>query len=193
MVARRLSCDEILYVPAAVNPLKADAAPTSNEHRLAMLVLAIADVPNAKISTIELDRPGPSYTIDTLTALHQQFAPPSKDRESTARPIDLRLLIGCDQALEFHRWKQWQDILKLATPVVMLRPPWSAEQFAAEVRKTYSAVEAEQWLNWTLTRGLPSMDVSATEIRERLRLHKSLDDLVDPAVAEYIRINKLYT
>ena len=60
LVARRLDCKRILYIPAAANPLKTDAPPTAVEHRLAMLRLALADVPDAEISTIELDRPGPS-------------------------------------------------------------------------------------------------------------------------------------
>src|SRR5687767_7658800 len=86
LAAQQLGCDEILYVPAAINPLKQDALPTSKEHRLAMLLLAIADVPGAKISTTELERNGPSYTIDTLKELRR------KHNDATS----FSLLIGCD-------------------------------------------------------------------------------------------------
>src|SRR5262245_29374614 len=157
LAARQLECDEIIYVPAAINPLKQDHPPTAKEHRLAMLLLAIANIPNAKISAIELDRKGPSYTIDTLRALRQQFASsgdsprtkPSRSKRpmpssSSDPPPEFRLLLGCDQALSFHEWKDWQEILKLATPAVMVRPPWTPKSFERELRAAYSAVEAEQ-------------------------------------------------
>jgi nicotinate (nicotinamide) nucleotide adenylyltransferase len=136
LAAAQLGCDEILYVPAAINPLKSGTKlkPAPPEHRLAMLLLAVADVPGAKISTIELDRKGKSYTIDTLRALHKQQgnsvgsspSPRLRARPPAPSPAPIfHLLIGADQALDFHRWKNWQEIIELATPAVMLRPPWS--------------------------------------------------------------------
>jgi nicotinate-nucleotide adenylyltransferase len=184
MAAAQLNCDEILYIPAAINPLKSDAKPTSKNHRLAMLLLAIADVPIAKVSTIELERKGRSYTIDTLRALKRKYAQgrqqgieasgrhrKTRRTESSTQP-DFRLLIGCDQALDFHRWKDWEEILTLAVPAVMLRPPWNLRKFRKELQSKYSPVEAEKWLEWTLR--LPRMDISATEIRNRLHQGKSL-------------------
>lgn len=218
--AVQLNCDVLLYVPAAINPLKANHPTAPDEERVAMLLLATADVPNAKISTIEVDRPGPSYTIDTLRALHVEYAPsvetarqPSAvaasqaarqhaphgavtSRATAADPEPLPefyLLIGCDQALEFHRWKDWQQILTLATPAVMLRPPWNEELYEAALRAKYSKVEAESWMSWTLR--LPRMDVNATEIRKRLCAgdDDSLREWLDPAVLDYIRANNLYS
>lgn len=195
LAAQQLDCVEILYVPAAINPLKGRTKPTAKEHRLAMLWLAIADVPNARITTVELDRNGPSYTIDTLRVLHGQ----SENEHVSSRLRTARLakpqacfylLIGADQALDFHRWKDWQEILTLATPAVMLRPPWDSESFERELRTNYSDVEAECWLSWTLR--LPQMDISATEIRKRLHQGAKVDGLLDPAVADYIRTNGLY-
>ena len=213
LAARQLGCDQIIYVPAAINPLKQDHPPTAKEHRLAMLLLAISNIHNAKISTIELDRKGPSYTIDTLRVLHQQHSDPGDSgrptasqsrragREATSKHTrstspssqpgpEFRLLIGCDQALSFHDWKDWQEILALATPAVMLRPPWTLESFERELRAKYSAVEAEQWQKWTLR--LPRLDVNATDIRAKLARGDSIEGLLDPAVAQYIRSNGLY-
>ena len=191
--AIQLGCDEILYVPAAMNPVKAAAGqppPTAKEHRLAMLLLAIADVPNARICTLEIDRPRdqPSYTIHTLRELHANV---SRD-QSGAGAVQFHLLIGCDQALDFHRWKDWQEILTLAIPAVMLRPPWDRSRFESQLRQQYSSVEAEQWLKWTLH--LPMMDINATAIRELIQRDKAeqLGNLLDPAVMEYIRANNLY-
>jgi nicotinate-nucleotide adenylyltransferase len=157
-----------------------------------MLVLTLADSPIARISTIELDRPGPSFTVDTLQQLRKQHQQPSTSLTSNAP--QLLLLMGSDQALDFHRWKDWREILDLATPVVMLRPPWDEQTFRAELAKKFPPEEAERWQSWTIfpADGLPLLDVSATEIRRRLTAGESLDGLVDPNVAAYIKANRLY-
>jgi nicotinate-nucleotide adenylyltransferase len=210
MAAELLDCDLILFVPAAISPLKTAQPCADPEHRLAMLLLAIADVSNAKISTIELDRAasagaGPSYTIDTLRALHDEYSHAQKlqtaavhtdpPQAPSPKPQDFpefRLLIGCDQALDFHRWKDWQQILLLATPAVMLRPPWNEQSFHSALMEKHSNVEAESWMEWTLR--LPIMDISATEVRRRLTAgeYEALTDALDPAVLNYIRANNLY-
>jgi nicotinate-nucleotide adenylyltransferase len=181
-IAPLLNCDEILYVPAAMNPLKRES-PTSREHRMAMLLLATASIPNARISTLELDRAGPSYTVTTLEELIR-----------TAPGAEFLLLIGADQALDFHRWKDWQRILRLARPVVMLRPPWTLPQFQAELLKRFTPTEAARWMSWTLVRGVPEMDIRATEIRGDLHAgnYAALSEKLDTAVLDYIRFNGLY-
>lgn len=103
-----LQFDRVLYVPAYQSPHKTDARLASIEHRLAMLRIAISDCPWAEISTIELDRGGISYTIDTIESLQH-------DED------EIRLLIGADQWEQFERWHRWEDILELAEPVVMPR------------------------------------------------------------------------
>ena len=215
LAAGQLECDEILFIPAAISPLKDEAPGASKEHRIAMLLLATADIPGARISTIELDRQGKSFTIDTLRELaksavsEKQSAVPSAATSAAARIVNRQssivnppapqapslrpeffLLIGADQALEFHRWKDWQQILTLARPAVMLRRPWNEESFAAKLREIYSPLEAEHWMSWTLR--LPLIDVSATEVRRRLQHHEATQGFLHPAVAEYIHANKLY-
>jgi nicotinate-nucleotide adenylyltransferase len=179
-IARQEGCTRLLYVPAALNPLKVNSPPTEASHRLEMLQRALADVPNAEISTIELEREGPSYTIDTLEELQDRY---SEDTE-------LRLLIGADQAIEFHRWKDWQRILKLAQPVVMLRPPWDREQFEKELMKHYSPEQVRQWLSYTID--VPAIDVSSSIIRERIASNGDLSDLLPEEVASYILEHGLY-
>lgn len=195
IIADRLNCDQILYIPAAINPLKTQGPSASRDDRVAMLVLALADAPNARISTIELDRAGPSFTIDTLRQLHGQFrsSAPSHAAAAHSEPQFL-LLMGSDQALEFQRWKDWREILTLATPVVMLRPPWSEQTFRAELVGQFPPDQAEQWRKWAIfpADGLPLLDISATEIRRRLSAGETLDGLLDPAVAAYIKANRLY-
>ncbi len=180
LVAETLGCRRIVYVPAALNPLKTDHPPTAAEHRLAMLRLAIVDVPGAEISTIELDRSGPSYMVETLEALGGQL-------EAAA---ELRLLIGSDQALEFHRWKSWRRILQLATPAVMVREPLDEATYSLRIRETYPQPEAQRWLGWAVD--VPRIDTCATKLRRRLAAGEEVGDLVSPAVGRYIREYGLY-
>ncbi|MHC4220696.1 MAG: nicotinate (nicotinamide) nucleotide adenylyltransferase [Planctomycetota bacterium] len=180
LVARRLGCARILYVPAALNPLKTGLVAAPAEHRLAMLRLALDRVPDAEISRLELDRPGPSYTVDTLEALHAQVEPGT----------ELHLLIGSDQALTFEKWKRWQRILELATPVVMVRPPLDEESYRRRLQETYSAEQARRWLDWTAA--VPYMDIDATGLRQRLAEGSDVRGMLPPAVLAYIRENGLY-
>jgi nicotinate-nucleotide adenylyltransferase len=180
LVARRLDCRRIVYVPAAANPLKTQPPLTPAHHRLAMLRLAVAQVPDAEITTIELDRPPPSYTVDTLAALRQRFG------------IDavLFLLMGSDQALAFPRWKQWQRILELAVPAVMVRAPLDQDEWGAQLAQVYSPPEAKRWLDWSVP--VPQMEICATELRRRLAAGEDARGLIQPPVLAYIREHGLY-
>ncbi len=180
LVAERLGCDRILYIPAAINPLKCDEPPADADHRLAMLRLAVAGVPNAEISTIELDRRGPSYTAETVEALRNQVG----------EEVVLRLLLGSDLVLEFPRWHEPHRILELATPVVLLRPPSDKAAFRERLLEGCSAQQAEQWLSWVIA--VAPMDVTASEVRQRLRAGQNVAGLLEPAVIEYIREHGLY-
>ncbi|MCH8824641.1 MAG: nicotinate (nicotinamide) nucleotide adenylyltransferase [Planctomycetes bacterium] len=180
LVADQLDCDRILYVMASLNPLKADSPPTSAEHRLAMLEIAISDLPKAEICTLELDRPGPSYAVQTLEQL----------REAHGTDVGFYLLLGSDQALQFTKWKDWEHILELATPVVMLRPPLDIKQFEQQLSESCPPKLLANWLEWIAD--LPQLDISATEIRQRFIVGKGFDDSLDPRVLAYIKEHGLY-
>ena len=180
MVADKYGCDRILYALASINPLKADAPPTAADHRLAMLEIALSELPKAEICTLELDRPGPSYAVDTLEQLRQEHGP----------DITFRLLLGSDQALQFTKWKDWQRIIELATPVVMLRPPLDRKQFKQQLSDSFPPELVERWLEWIAD--LPQLDISSTEIRQRFIVGKGFDDSLDPKVLAYIKEHGLY-
>lgn len=180
-VARRLGCGRIIYVPAAINPLKQDVPPsTPAVHRLAMLRLALRDVPEAEISTIEIDRPPPSYTVDTLRELRGQLGPDAK----------LYLLIGADAAASFHRWRDPAGIVSLAEPVVMLRPPWTREALIEHIRREQGDAAATKWATRIIE--TPQLDVSATNLRAGAAHGTIAADEVDPRVLAYIREHGLY-
>jgi nicotinate-nucleotide adenylyltransferase len=179
LAADRLGCERVLYVPASSNPLKPDA-PTSAAHRLAMLRLALRDVPRAEICTLELEREGPSYTVDTLETL----------RETLAADVGMRLLVGADAALSFPRWRRPERILELAEPAVMLRPPWDETAFRTRLADELAPDEAAAWAARIVP--LPTIDVSAEDIRARLQRGEPVGDALDPAVAAYVDEHGLY-
>lgn len=134
----------ILYIPAAQSPHKANAPRAPQAHRLAMLRLAIGEQrlnTTMGLWTDELDRarPGrPSYTIDTLRRL----------RRILPGRVELRLLIGMDQAFAFHRWKSPRALIRLAEPLVLARPPYlTAFDLASELDRAgfWTRAEIAAW------------------------------------------------
>jgi nicotinate-nucleotide adenylyltransferase len=103
-----IGLDRVYFVPARRSPLKEDGPIASAEDRLAMLTAAIADEPRFRVSRIELDREGPSFTVDTLEALHAEG--------------ELYLILGSDAFADFERWREPARIRTLATVVLAARP-----------------------------------------------------------------------
>jgi nicotinate-nucleotide adenylyltransferase len=110
----RSLADRVHVVPARQSPLKNQAPGASGAQRLALVELAVGAIPGVVVDDRELDRPGPSYTIDTLAALAAAHA---GDR--------WRLVVGADQVADFSRWRDPEGLLALAEPVVVARGPVS--------------------------------------------------------------------
>jgi nicotinate-nucleotide adenylyltransferase len=181
IVAKARGCGRIVFVPAARSPHKTDEEPeATGAQRLEMLRIATRDVPGAEVSPIELDRGGVSYFVDTLAEL----------REAFGTAAELHFMVGADQALAFKRWREPQRILALATPAVVLRPPWDAPTFATALRETFGEAESRLWAERVVE--APLVDVSATDLRERLRRGLPVEDAIDPKVLAYIRAHELY-
>jgi len=177
-----VGADLLLYMPAGKAPLKPGPA-ASNEDRLAMLRAGLEGAPRVAITTLELERTGESYTIDTLKEI------------KAARPrATLRLLIGADQARQFHKWRAAKEIIQLAEPAVMLRPPLEdAGALLAEMRPHRSEAELEQWGGRLVE--LPAIEASSTRARELLAedpQSPELDDLLTPPVRRVIAEKRLY-
>jgi nicotinate-nucleotide adenylyltransferase len=188
----RFAGASLLFVPAAVSPHKTGSSPTPPSARLAMLRLAIRDVPCGAIWTDEIDRhaadPGtPSYTIDTLR----------RAREVAPR-VSLRLFLGADQAAVFHSWRSPRDILALAPPIVVPRSPfdtWERLEAGLHVAGFWTAGEMAQWRSWTLADWADLDNANATEIRARIRdrgVASVPRGWLAPEVAAYIEREGLY-
>lgn len=181
-VAERVGADVIVFVPTARNPHKDGPSAASSADRVAMLTRALAAVPPpipAEVSTIEIDRGGRSWFVETMEAM------------AAAEP-DARFtfLIGADNALGFHRWEQWERILELATPAVVLRPPWNEAGLRAALKDADAAEDVDVWMSRVVP--APLVEMSATDVRERLAGGAAPEDLLAPAVAAYVRERGLY-
>ncbi len=171
--------DELWLVPAASPPHKGGKKLSRFDQRKEMLELAIAGNEKFKVEPMEADRPGPSFTIDTLEEIHKR------------KPNDeLFLIIGGDSALEFSTWKDPAKIASLATIIVRIRPGFSMpteQEFISQLGKELGVVPKVIFVA-----GPPFLDVSSSLLKERVSNNKSIRYLLPRAVEVYIQQKKLY-
>lgn len=153
------SLDEVLFFPAGLSPFKESARPTASaEHRLAMLALAVAPVKKFRLIDWEIKANGPSYTIDTVRRLSED---PS---------LELHLLIGEDHLATLSRWKEADELIRLAPPLVAAREGKGGGK----------------------TVKIPLFEISSTDVRQRLTQKKYCGHLVPASVLDYIQKHQLY-
>jgi nicotinate-nucleotide adenylyltransferase len=169
--------DRVRFIPAARPPHKQDQAVTPFAHRLEMLRLAVAGNPAFVIDELEKDRPGPSYTVDTLEELHR--------REPAAR---LFLLIGSDCLPDLVHWRDPARIGQLADLLVMARSGWSVDH----LEQLKAALHLPRELNLAQLVQAPLIDLSSRDLRRRAAEGRSLRYLVPRAVECYIETHRLY-
>ena len=174
-----LHLSEVVFIPAGQPPHKTGHRITETQHRLAMLELALASNPHFRISLMEIERTGPSYTVDTLRTL----------REHLGMDISLFFIIGWDSLEELHTWYRASDILTLVTRLVAVRRPGYEED--AEYNRVL-----EQRLPGILQRLLvvqaPQLEISATDLRQRVAEGRPIKYQTPEAVETYIKQNRLY-
>jgi nicotinate-nucleotide adenylyltransferase len=159
-----LQLDRVVFVPAGVQPLKAGQATASPHDRLEMLRRLVGDDARFDVDPIEIERGGLSYSVDTLAA----FA----ERHPEAQRF---FLIGTDVLASFAQWREPDRVLRLATLAVMQRTGDTGPVPATAIR-----VETRR------------VDVSSTEIRDRVRTGRTIRGFVPEAVAAYIAAQRLY-
>lgn len=173
-VAWQLDLAQVLFLPARQNPLKQHEVVTAAAHRCEMVRLAIHDNPRFELSTLELVRPPPSYTVDLLRGL---FSP---ERE-------LFFLIGADILPELPLWHATREILRMARLVAVNRPGAPAPDLAALERRLPGSRARVHTLQ------MPGVDISSSDLRARARLGQPLRYFTPPAVEQYIHTHHLYT
>jgi len=184
----RLDC-QVRLMPAA-DPPHRPAPGASADERVRMLELAIAGEPGFSVDRRELDRSGPSFTVDTLRELRREIG----------SGLPIALLIGADSFLSLPQWQEWRALLDLAHLVVAERPDNSLD---AALPELLAEAVAGCWVDHpdrlhsapagrVLRLHQPLFPISASEIRQRLADRAQWDELLPPAVAEYIRQRGLY-
>lgn len=168
--------EEIIFIPSARPPHKDLGGVSDSRHRYRMVELAIEGNPGFSASAIELERAGYSYTVDTI-AHYNQVKPGA----------DIYFIIGVDALQLMYTWKSPEQLLKLCRLIAVTRPGYQLDQSDACFQSAPSAL----WERLTLL-PIPGLEISSSDIRQRVMEGKSIRYLVPPAIEEYIRQNELY-
>jgi len=171
-----LALDEILFLPAGNPYFKETLVISPAEQRLAMLKLAIRNAPYFKISLLEIERPGPSYSVESMFSLKSQLGPAA----------ELFFILGWDSLINLYRWFEAGRLIRLCRIVAAPRPGY-AQPDLKELEKELPGIAAR-----AILLDKPCLDISSTTIRDYVRRGLPIDSLVPRAVARYIRKNGLY-
>jgi nicotinate-nucleotide adenylyltransferase len=170
-VRDQFEIDRFLFMPAYIPPHKEQGSCSAVADRLAMLELALKGKPGYEISTIEIERGGTSYTVDTLQQLRQS---------ENISLEELFLLIGMDSLVDFNNWRQPGKILELAQVIVAPRPHYTVEQVDPAWRTRVQFLQS------------PLIYYSSSQIRERCRTGQNIRFMVSPEIYLYIKEKGLY-
>jgi len=175
-VRNRLNLAEVLFIPAGQPWLKISRPISVAQHRVQMVRLAIAGKPYCKLSTIEIERPGPTYTIDTIVQLQTKLG----------AEAELYFILGWDSFYELPQWKESSRLVKMCHLVAVPRTGYPSP----ELNSLEAAVPGLKGSAVILN--LPEIDISASEIRNRVARGLPIDHLVPEPVDKYIREHGLY-
>jgi nicotinate-nucleotide adenylyltransferase len=172
-VRQQMHLDKVLFIPYANPPHKEARGLADAEHRINMIKLAIADNPYFEYCDIEIEKgtSEKSYTVDTLMELRQKYINDN---------VALYLIIGMDNLVELHTWKDPGKLFFLSQVLVLNRPGYLIHDVKHEYDRKSTLIPA------------PDIGISSTDIRHKINENKSIKYLVPEAVEKYIIGNKLY-
>lgn len=176
-VKSKLSLDRLIVIPTATPPHKQKKSTTSSGDRLNMLKILFRENSDVQVSDMEIARGGRSYTYETVTLLRQQY------------PDDeLIFLIGSDMLFSFHTWKNPDVILEKVKICAVTRDGDINEKLLGDYAAEHFPEKKERFI----TCEFEPIELSSTEIRERIKNGRSVDGLVDRQVLKYIKEKELY-
>ncbi|MHC4065064.1 MAG: nicotinate-nucleotide adenylyltransferase [Planctomycetota bacterium] len=178
-VGEQLRLDRIIVLPSATPPHKTAAALLDPKHRAAMVELAIAGEPLLELSDYDLNREGPSYTVETVAHF----------REELGLDVLLHWIIGADSLAELTTWYRVRALVDSCRIITAARPGWERIDF--DVLRTRLSEEHIASLQAGLVE-TPRIDISATDIRRRARAGRSIRYLTPDSVCQYIADHGLY-
>ncbi len=168
--------DEVLFIPAARPPHKLGRRVTDERHRLEMVHLATRSNKFFKVSDMELKRTGLSYTLDTMNELHRTFG----------AATELFFIIGADSLADLSKWHAARELVEKCHFIATTRQGVDIDFSAVE---EFFGAAAREHIHRVTT---PGLEISSTDLRERIRLRRSIKYLVPEAVEEYILREELY-
>ena len=175
-VRELFALDEILFIPAARPPHKLGRNVTDEQHRLAMTTLATNSNKFFRVSDMELKRTGLSYTLDTMNELHKTFG----------RSTELFFIIGADSLVDLSKWHEARELVEKCHFIATTRQGVDVDFSAVE---NYFGAIAREHIHRVTT---PSLEISSTDIRDKVRRGRSIKYLVPEVVEKYILNMRLY-
>lgn len=176
---KQIGAEKVVFIPAKRSPLKGFLPSAGDEHRLAMIALAIADIDNFDVSDCELNEPAPSYTLDTVRQFQNDYGD----------DVSVCWLVGADGVADLQYWHAIEELIDACELCIMYRAGCDRPDFA-KFEDIWGRERVEK-----LERNVietPLVDVSSTQVREALALGGDVSGMLHPDVAEYIRRHGLY-
>jgi nicotinate-nucleotide adenylyltransferase len=174
---QQLGLNRVLFLPAGRPWLKADKSIAPAVHRKTMIELAIADHPAFELSAIELERKGATYTAETLVVM----------RSTMKKNAEIFFLLGWDSLAQLPQWKRPAEIVKMCRLVAFTRSRMSSPDLQALEQEVPGVARS------TIMLDIPPIDISSSEIRDRVSRGLPIKDMVPAGVEEYIKVHRLYT
>lgn len=181
-VMQQLNLSEVQFIPC-YQPVHKEAANVSAPVRCEMIELAIKNQPKFHLNDIEVVKGGPSYMVDTLKRLKQNYVEEA-----------LVLMMGTDAFVKFHTWHQWQEIIQLANIVIMHRPGEAVplDCTSGRIYQKYKVDKFTQTSQQMMDLAVTQLDISSTQIRDLIAQGQSVEYLLQPCVMDYINQQGLY-
>lgn len=174
-IAHRL--DHVLFIPTGISPHKLDFPVSDAWLRYEMVKISVRSNRCFQISRIEIDRSGPSYTIDTLKTIHQIW--PKQE---------LYLITGSDAVTEITTWREPEEIIRMAKIVSATRPGYDSRDLLEQIYQKYPVARGR-----IFELEIPALDISSTDIRTRVRQGRPIRYLVPEEVLSFIKKKSLYS
>lgn len=168
----QFNLDRVVFMPTGVPVRKTHRSVTSAEHRYLMTVIATASNPDFEVSRLEIDRPGPTYTVDTIHALRDLYGPQA----------ELYFITGADAVWDILTWKDSVELAGACTFIAATRPGFDLGRFSEEREH---GIQME-------TMEVPALAISSTDIRLRFADRRPVRYLLPEAVSAYVAKNELY-
>lgn len=177
-VRQELDIEKVIFIPTGNPPHKKGKKITHSEHRYLMTVLATVTNPYFDVSRIEIDRPGKTYTVDTIREI----------RDSFGEETEVFFITGADAMNEIITWKDTPELFKLCKFVAVTRPGYNKEKLLSNIERVERDYDAQ-----ILTIEIPALAISSTDIRNRSLAGKTIKYLLPEAVEDYITKFSIYT